>query len=364
MRLAIALAGAAVAIFLLLLHIAFLRAVGHKATQVYALFDAELVMVSERYQFLYRMGDFPIARLRQALAVPGVTEVAAVRIDASRWGAEQARSASTLLLIGVDTNPRFMADRHLRGLLPALRTPRGALLDRRSEAAAGPFQVGAPARIGARPVTVVGLYELGLPMYAAATAIVANSDFPFYSGEDPQRVSLGLLRLAPGGADPARAIAALAALLPGDVRVMTRATLMERERDYFIEVKPLGIMMRAGLVIGVLVGAVALFQVLSTQIQARQRDFAVLRGMGFGASFTYAVGAWQLGLIGATAFGVAWLAAIPVFAAIAGKTDMVLPVDAILLGSAILLCAPMMAAAGLPLLRAGRADPARLFGAP
>lgn len=363
MRLAIALAGATVAIFLLLLHIAFLRAVGHKATQVYALFDAELVMVSERYQFLYRMGDFPIARLRQALAVPGVTEAAPVRIDASRWGGEQARSASTLLLIGVDSDPRFMADPHLRGLLPVLRTPRGALLDRRSEAAAGPFQVGAQARIGARPVTVVGLYELGLPMYAAATAIVANSDFPFYSGEDPQRVSLGLLRLAPG-ADPARAVAALAALLPGDVRVMTRARLMERERDYFIEVKPLGIMMRAGLVIGVLVGAVALFQVLSTQIQSRQRDFAVLRGMGFGASFTYAVGAWQLGLIGATAFGVAWLAAIPVFAAIAGKTHMVLPVDAILLGSAVLLCAPMMAAAGLPLLRAGRADPARLFGAP
>lgn len=360
LRLAIALAGATVAVFLLLLHLAFLRAVAHKATQVYALFDAELVMVSQRFQFLYRMGDFPAARLRQALAVSAVADTAAVRIGSSHWGAPQSREASSLLLIGLDPEPAFIADPALRALLTELRAPRSALLDRRSEPQAGALHVGAQAQIGARPTTIVGLYELGLPMYAGTTAIVANSDFSFYTGQDAQRVQLGLLRLAPG-ADAAQAASALATVLPDDVRVLTRADLMARERDYFIEVKPLGILMRAGLAIGVLVGAVALFQVLSTQMEARRRDFAVLRAMGFGAAFTYAVGAWQLTGIGAAAFAGAWLAAWPVFDVIAARTHLALPLDAALAGGAAALCAPMIAVAAAPLWRAGRADPAALF---
>src|SRR5204863_7044640 len=106
------------------------------------------------------------------------------------------------------------------------------------------------------------------------TAIVANTDFSLFTGRDPERIQLGLLRLAPGA--DARAVATeLKAVVPDDVRVTTREALMAREADYFVEVKPLGIMMRAGLVIGLMVGAVAPFQVMSSQIEARMRDFAV-----------------------------------------------------------------------------------------
>src|SRR6185436_15719547 len=118
LRLAIAVAGATVSIFILLLHLAFLRAVEDKATQVYALFDAELVMVSDRFQFLYRMGDFPVSRLRQALSVPGVADVASVRIATSRWVAAQTFAESTLLVIGLEPDPVFVSDGRLRELLP------------------------------------------------------------------------------------------------------------------------------------------------------------------------------------------------------------------------------------------------------
>src|SRR6185436_20936383 len=86
----------------------------------------------------------------------------------------------------------------LRNALPALRLSRNVLLDRRADPEVGALRVGDTGRIGRQPATIVGLYDLGLPMYAAATAIVANTDFSLYTGRDPQRIQLGLLRLAPG----------------------------------------------------------------------------------------------------------------------------------------------------------------------
>src|SRR5436305_1348287 len=114
LRLGVAVGGATVAIFIVLVHLAFLRAVEHKATQVYALFDADVVMISDRYQFLYRMGEFPVARLRQALSVPGVSDVAAVRVGSSRWVAADTGEQSSLLLIGIDPATDFIADPELR----------------------------------------------------------------------------------------------------------------------------------------------------------------------------------------------------------------------------------------------------------
>jgi putative ABC transport system permease protein len=220
--------------------------------------------------------------------------------------------------------------------------------------------VGGSGRIGRQAALVAGTYALGLPMYAAATAIVANGDFSLYSGDDPQHIQLGLLKLERGANAP-QVLAALAAAVPEDVRVMTRDALMAKEAHYFVEVKPLGIMMRTGLAIGLLVGAVALFQVMSAQIESRMRDFAVLRATGFSAGYTYAIGAWQLLLLGAVSFAAAWLGVWPVFAIVAAKSHLFLPLDAWLLGTGLALCVPMIASAALPLLRASRADPARLF---
>ena len=361
-RLAVAIGGAMVAIYIVIVHLAFLRAVEHKAAQLYSLFDAEVAMISDRYQFVYRMGDFPAARLRQALSVGGVDAASAVRVSASRWVSLPNGAQSSLLLIGIEPDPAFLKDPELRANAPALRTPRTALLDRLADPELGRHQSGDAARIGDRNVTVAGSYALGLPMYAAATAIVANGDFPYYTGEPADRVQLGLLRLAPG-ADVGESVAALRAALPQDVRVMSREALMAREAHYFVEVKPLGIMMRTGLVIGLIVGAIALYQVMSSQVESRLGDFAVLRAMGFGAFYTHAVGAAQLAMIGGAAFAAAWLGAIPLFAVVSDRSHLFLPLDGELFGTALALCVPMIASAAAPLVRAARAEPARLFAA-
>ena len=360
LRVLVAVAGAGVAIFVVLLHLAFLRAVQDKASQVYDLFDADVVLVSDRFQVLYNMPEFPVARLRQANSHPAVAGVGAVSIASSHWQAPETEAVSSLMLIGLDVGPDFIRDGVLRALLPNLKKPRRILMDRYSDPGVGRLEVGLVGRIRSQSATVAGLYGLGLPMYAAATAMVSHTDFSLYTGQSPQRIQLGLLQLKPGS-DAARVAAELSTDLPHDVRALTLRALRVREQDYFVEVKPLGVMMRFGLLVGLIVGAVALFQALGSQMETRLRDFAVLRAMGFSSWFVYGVGALQLLLMSFLAFALAWIAAIPVFALIERLTHLSLPTDPHLLLSAGLLCLPMIATAAWPVLRAGRADPASLF---
>jgi putative ABC transport system permease protein len=360
LRALVAVAGAGMASFVVLLHLTFLHTVGEKASQLYDLFDADVVLVSSRFQFLYNIPEFPLARLRQADALDGVESMAAVSIGTSHWQAEETRALSSMLIIGIEASPAFLKDRDIRLGMEKLKHARQILLDRHAGDDVGDIEVGLNGRIGGQSATVAGLYALGLPMYAESTAIVSRSAFQLYTGQDPLRISLGLLRLHPN-LDATDFSERLNTLLPDDVRAMPIATLRKQEQDYFLEVKPLGIMVRFGLLVGLLVGAAALYQALASQIEARRKDFAVLRAMGFSARFTYRVGAFQLLILGGLAFGLAWLAALPTFAVIGRFTGLSMTADWCLLAESSLLCLPMMATAALPVLRAGKAEPARLF---
>ena len=124
LRVLVAVAGAGVAIFVVLLHLAFLRAVQDKASQVYDLFNADVVLVSDRFQFLYNMPEFPVARLRQANSHPAVAGMGAVSIASSHWLAPETEAISSLILIGLDVGPEFIRDGALRALLPSLQKRR------------------------------------------------------------------------------------------------------------------------------------------------------------------------------------------------------------------------------------------------
>ena len=77
--------------------------------------------------------------------------------------------------------------------------------------------------------------------------------------------------------------------LPNDVVISSRDKFIERERDYFIEVKPVGILFKSAVFIAFAVGFVILFQALSTELGNRISEFATLKAMGFSTKFIYGI---------------------------------------------------------------------------
>jgi putative ABC transport system permease protein len=360
-RTAVAVLGVAVATFLVILHLGLMHAVKHKATEAQDLFEFDLALISTRYQFLYSAADFPEVRLKQAAAVPGVRATMPVRIDNTYWVHPGTELSSSVLLIGVGDDPRFLREPNIRAALPGLRESRKVLLDAFADKDFGPAVAGGLGRIRGQEATIIGSYRLGLPMYANGTAVTANADFSLFTGNPHENVRWGLIQ-ADADVDLKAAAARLRAALPVDVQVLTRAEFIERERAYFVAVKPLGILLRSGMLIGLVVGAVALYQALAAQIESRLREFAVLRALGFAHRFTLGVAIAQLIIMTLVGGLLAFAAAIPVFVAISSASQLALEPNVQLVAGVSGYALAMAAlCAALSLARTARADPATAF---
>lgn len=284
-------AGAAVGIFVVVLHFAFLRGVAEKSTAFYDLFEFDAVVVSNRFQFFYDMPHFPAARAIQVGATSGVASVAEVRTESVRWTDPDTLSVSSLTMAAVTGEGKFLASQSLRSALSTLARHRDVVMDLRSAPDLGALPAGRHVSIGGQEGVISGLFELGLRIYSDGFGFVSTADFPLFSGLPADRLHMILVRFEPNQEE--EALRRLAAL-PGDVRILKRADLRAGEQDYFIRVKPLGVLMALGMMVGAIVGVAALYQALASHIQARQREFAALRAIGFPAHFTLGVGIVQM----------------------------------------------------------------------
>lgn len=356
-----ALMGTTVAVFLLLLQVQLLESVQTKATQLYDLFDFDLVIVSNTYQFMYAAAPFNSVRLAQARADGAVEDVFALNIRVTDWFSEETGKESSLLLFGVDPKPAFIEDKALRRALPLLRQRGAAVVDAFSHSDYGDVSVGAIGWVRDREVNVVAPFELGLFFFADGSAVISNDYFPDFAGRSYLETSVGLIRLK-RGASVGAAKRRLRQALPGDVMVLTRDELTAQEQEYFVSVKPIGIMFRAGMVIAFIVGGAILFQVLSTEITSRLKEFATFKAIGFGPVFLYAIGIVQILLFAIVGFVLAAFTSVAVSALIRIVLHLPMSLEpqliAAVFGATILMC---VVPGFVTLRRVRLADPAELY---
>jgi putative ABC transport system permease protein len=361
LRLVVALAGTAVALLLLLLQFAFLDAARNKVTLLYDFFEFDLAVVPETYQFLYSAGTFDRIRLIQARGAGGIDGTFNLNVRTTRWTDQQTGRRSSLLLIGIDDSERFLRDQQLREGATGLRDSRSVLIDTFSHPDYGSTALGTTGTIAGQEVVIAGRFELGLFFYAEGSAIVRNVDFARLSGQNARETSVGLIRLT-DRADAAAAKSQLAAMLPRDVRVYSRSELIAQERDFFLTTRPLGIMLRIGMIIAFLVGTVILLQVLSAEIITRTKEFATLKAMGFGPAFVYGVGLLEAALLAIGAFIPAIIAGAGILWSVWRTTHLATTLTWWLSGLVLAIALAMSLLAALTSLRpVQRADPAALY---
>jgi len=356
-----ALLGTTVAVFLLLLQVQLLDSVRTKATQLYDLFDFDLAVVSNTYQFMYAAEPFNAVRLAQARVDDAVADVFALNIRVTDWFSEATGKESSLLLFGIDLKPAFIHDAALRRALPLLRQRGGVALDAFSHSDFGPRSVGAFGRARNKEVRVVAPFELGMFFFADGSAMMSNDYFPDFAGRSYLETSVGMIRLKPG-VSVSGAKRRLRHALPRDVVIFTRDELIGQEQAYFVSVKPIGIMFRAGMVIAFVVGGAILFQVLSTEINNRLKEFATFKAIGFGSLFLYGIGIAQILLFSVVGFVLAAFASVGVSTIIRNVIHLPMSLEPGLIitvfGATLLMC---VVPGFVTLRRVRLADPAELY---
>jgi putative ABC transport system permease protein len=285
MRAATSLAGVCITMVLIYMQLGFYDSCERSATMISDLLDFDVVLVSTQYFNTKFAGTIRRQRLSQVRAVPGVDRALPVYFGVGNWRNGQTGTQHEMLLIGVDPRQETFRVPSLVGKSAALRRTDTAIVDTKALKQYGSLTPGIVAQIDNRRIDIVDVYTHGGGFTSNAQAVVSDQTFArILHGYPVQDVSLGLVKLQPG-CDPGTAIPRIAAALPNDVRVWTRAELNQQSITYAMRIKPLGLMFSSGVVLALIIGAVILYQILASEIMSHLKQFATLKAIGYGNAF-------------------------------------------------------------------------------
>ncbi len=208
LRLAVAVAGIAFAVLLIMMQLGFRSALFESTLRFHERFHYDIALFSPDSVFIVRPAPFSIRRLYQALGLAEVADVSPVYIfpacgrtpgttsgaTSTSWASIRRTTCSTRR---ASPRPRQLLRQQDVVLFDAASRPEFGPV-RREFAADGPIVT----EVNDREVKVVGLFEIG-PSFGIDGTIMTSDDnwlrlFPERSRDD---IQLGLIRLQPG-ADP------------------------------------------------------------------------------------------------------------------------------------------------------------------
>ena len=287
LRLIVALSGIAFAVLLIMMQLGFRSALFESAVRFHERFEYDIALFSPDSVFIVRPQPFSIRRLYQSLGFEGVEDVTPVYIFPSVWKNPWNNQRRSIQTIGFNPDepvlktPGFLAAKSL------LRQQDAVIFDRGSRPEFGPvgqtFDSGQAVvtEINDREIEVVGLFRMGTSFGIDGTVITSDDNWlRLFPDRSRNEIQLGLIRLQ-DGTDSGRIRDELAAYLPDDVLVMTKQQFVQREKDYWNGATPIGYIFAFGAIMGFVVGAIIVYQILFADVSEHLNEYATLRAMGY-----------------------------------------------------------------------------------
>ncbi len=341
-----AVSGVAFSLTMVLLQLGFLEAVKITASNNFEQIDFDIVLLSPRYEQFYAPGYFPLDRLTEARNVEGIVSAAPLyatfnlwrcpaypvgqgdsqgdsdeppgAISRWLWGSRLPRPLQRreLFVLGIDLDKNPFHE-PIRGRIEAtkdrLRLEHRVLLNEQSHPDFG-WQLRDQVQdweLGNHAVTLAGGFPMLRGFAADSTVICSDLNFLTLCLFPPGQVNFGLLKVQDGAVATARD--RLKSRLPADVEPFTRAEILAREIDHWVNQTSTGQLFAFGVLIAMVVAMVVVYQVLSNDVREHLPEYATLKAMGFSQARLGRVVVEQSLIYMVIAYGLAVILAIVVY---------------------------------------------------
>ena len=289
-RFAAALAGVAFANVLVFVQLGIMNSMAAATLRPYQFFRADIMISAGDANSLTDGGNVARQWLLQAMADPDVVDGASLFIANVPW--DRGDKDISLTTFGVNPVKTGSLAPEIAADLALLQVQDAAILDRlarglaRAEAAAirpqSPLSFETEGRTLTAYATFAVLGGFGGDGYMMVSDQTFLSLFPARSSAAPDHI---LLSVRPG-AQAEAVIARLKDLISDPaLRIRTFAQAGQDDLRYQQTRRPTGIIFGFGVLIGVLVGLVIVYQVLSTDVADHLREYATFKAMGYGPRF-------------------------------------------------------------------------------
>jgi putative ABC transport system permease protein len=174
-------------------------------------------------------------------------------------------------------------------------------------------------------------------------------------------MDIGMIKLK-AGSDPQAVRKELQAILPNDVLVLTREELLEREETFWANSTPIGFVFRLGLLMGLIVGSVVVYQILYNDVSEHLAEYATLKAMGYTDRFLFGLVIQESLILSLLGFLPGLVLSQVVYTIAYRATLLPLRMDPVRVTVVYLLTAGMCVFSGaLAMRRLRLADPAEIF---
>ena len=289
-RFAAALAGVAFANVLVFVQLGIMNSMATATLKPYGFFHADIMISASDANSMTEGGNVARQWLFQALADPDVINGTGLYVGNINW----ARPTKTLTLTtyGIDPTLPGILSPEMARKAGTLQLHNAGILDMytrglpRDEAAAIRPQTPATFEVSGNTLTLYDTFQGGGGFGGDGYMMVSDQTFinlfPTRSSAAPDHILLQLAR----GADPDVVSARLRTLISDKtLRIRSYAQAAADDLSYQQTKRPTGIIFGFGVIIGVLVGIVIVYQVLSTDVADHLSEYATFKAMGYPQRF-------------------------------------------------------------------------------
>jgi putative ABC transport system permease protein len=330
--------------------------------------NGQLVMVSNRYLYLGEQLNIPRARLSQALGVQGVKAVTPLYIGLSEWINRDTRQQKQALIFGLSPENPALSIPELEANPLLLQRSDALLFDSRSKKVAGPVaqivgrgETYSTELRGTRAV-VTGLFTMGVTFAADINLLTSATNFKnYFPDQTADDIQMGVIQLEPG-VDPLRVQATLRSFLGPTVKVLTIPELEAAEVNYWRRNTSFGIIFGVGVLVGLVVGGIIVYQILYSDVSDHLAEYATLKAMGYDDGFVVAIILQESLILALLAFGPSLLLSLGLYGFLARATSLMVVMTGQRAALVFVFTLGMCVISGwLATAKLRRLDPAEIF---
>ncbi len=368
LRTVVAILGIAFADILILMQLGFRTSLLESAVRYQQRLHYDIALFSTESSYIVRSASFSSRRLYQALGVGGVESVTPVYAHLAVWKNPYNHEMTNVFALGVDPDDDPLLAPGVRENIALIRQRDVILFDARSRPEHGPVADRLRAgesiatEVNNRRVTVGGLFEMGTSFGIDGSILTSEDNFlRLFPDRQRTQIDVGLIRIRPGE-EPEKVRDAIRALLPKDVLVLTKADFVAREMAYWNGAQPIGYIFAFGAIMGFVVGAIIVYQILFADVSDHLAEYATLRAMGYSNGFVSGVVVQQAMILAVLGYLPGMLICLWLYHAVGAATRLPLYMTWERGAAVLVLTIAMCAIAGLIALRKVRSlDPAEVF---
>ncbi|MFT7310407.1 MAG: putative ABC transport system permease protein, partial [Paracoccaceae bacterium] len=360
--------GVAFANLLVFMQLGILGALNGSTVAPYTMLNADIIISSQDGNTLTDSANIARIRMYQALGVSGVASAVPLYVGMLPFSMADGTSVS-LLAFGMETSQPSFASAGIAASLARLETENTALLDFQTRgvpatafaglAAGQPFSF----EVNGQTMTAIGTLAVGGGFLADGTIVLSDQTFLRFFGQRTSGAPSHILIKVDDNVSVDRVVERIAtALPPASVRVQTFDAAAKADLAFMSTERPTGVIFGFGVLIGIIVGIVIVYQVLSTDVSDHLREYATFKAMGYGQPFFLGIVFEEAIVLAVFGFIPGFIVSLGLYSGLSFVTNLPVAMDA---SRAVLVFLGTLTACtisgAIATRRLANADPADLF---